>query len=125
MTSMTRDTEPGVLVYRDGATIQARLTGPLDAETILQFQGRLEAAVTPGCGLLALDLTAVDYLDSDGIRWLQRFQAELASRQVELQLTVRAGSRVERTLRLLRLERTFAIHTCPSESAGPAPVPSG
>jgi anti-anti-sigma regulatory factor len=104
---------PKVLVYRDGSRLHARILGPVNRETVSVFQQRLDAALNDAFFMLTLDLGAADYLDSDGIRWLQRLQAELHSRDIELRLAVREGSRSERTLQLLQLERAFSLDRYP------------
>jgi anti-anti-sigma factor len=85
-----------------------RVLGPLNRETAPLLQRRLEAAA-PEAACLCLDLGAADYLDSDGIRWLQRLQTDLHARGLTLRLAIREGSRVERTLTLLQLTGAFEI----------------
>jgi len=108
------------LVYQDGVTVQARLYGPLNVETVPHFQEQLERSLRPHCRGLSLDLGAADYVDSDGIRWLQRLQRELAERDIDLCLAVREGSQTQRIFRLLQLDRTLRIHHYPSEAPAPA-----
>src|SRR6476646_4053872 len=112
------------LVYQDGATAHARLYGPLNLETTPVFEAQLERSLRSLCRALSLDLGAADYVDSDGIRWLQRFQRDLAERGIDLSLAVREGSHAERTFRLLQLDRFFQIDRYPAEPAGVA-APSG
>jgi anti-anti-sigma regulatory factor len=107
-----------ILFYRDGAVTHARLSGPVTAASVLVFQQTLESAIAPDCTVLILDLGAADYLESDGVRWLQRLQSDLEARSVELRLAVREGSRAERTLMLLQLHRTLRIEVYPAESPG-------
>lgn len=106
-----------LFVFHDGPATHARLLGPLNLETVSWFQEQLVRALRPDCRLLTLDLSAADYADSDGIRWLQRLHAELSGRQVELRLTVREGSRVARTLDLLQLDRALGIERTPAASS--------
>jgi len=113
---MTAVEQVRALVYRDGASAQVRLAGPLNIETIPFFQQRLEGVISEGCNTLALDLGGTVYLDSDGIRWLQRLSEQLSQRGVELRLSVREGSRAARTLDLLRLDGLFSISRYPAET---------
>lgn len=113
--------QPQTVVYRDGGRVYARLAGAVNRDTIPYFQERLERAAAGECRTLALDLGGADYLDSDGIRWLQRLQEALAARQVELRLSVRAGSRIERTLRLVQLDRVFSLERYPEDTPQRAP----
>lgn len=99
---------------RAGSVTTAAVAGPLNRETAALCEQRLRPLMGSGIGVLALDLTRTDYVDSDGVRWLQRLQGDLAARRIELRLLVRPGSRPQRTLKLLQLERVFPIQTAPA-----------
>lgn len=88
---------------------RAEVHGPLNRETIPVFQQRLDGVARKSGMTLALDLGDAEYLDSDGVRWLQRLQKDLTSRQIELRLLVNEGSRTDRVLKLLQLDQTFQI----------------
>jgi len=96
---------------RATGVVTLSITGPLNREAGARYEHRLRSLVGPGTGVLLLDLTRAEYVDSDGVRWLQGLQGDLAARRVELRLLVRPGSPPQRTLRLLQLERVFAIQT--------------
>jgi anti-anti-sigma regulatory factor len=113
---MTIEHSPQLLVYRDGPVAYARVLGPVNRETAGFFEQRLEGVLRDPCITLALDLGAADYVDSDGIRWLQRLQPDLAAREIRFRLAVREGSRIERTLNLLQLDRTLSIEHYPADS---------
>lgn len=104
-------------VVHDGPATLARFLGPLNLETVSWFQEQVEQALRPDCRRLTLDLGAADYADSDGVRWLQRLQADLAGRRIELWLAVREGSRVARTLDLLQLDRVLRIERYPADTS--------
>jgi len=106
---MIADNLDNIRIYRDGRAVCARLIGPINRQTILGFQQRLEGVLRDRCFTLTLDLGAAEYLDSDGIRWLQRVQTALNAGDGELRLAIRQGSRIDRTLRLLQLDRVFRI----------------
>jgi anti-anti-sigma factor len=103
-------TQTDTRTARGGAVATARVTGPLNRETAAHFDQRLRILAGPTTGAVALDLTRADYVDSDGIRWLQRLQSDLAARRIELRLLVSPGSPPQRTLKLLQLDRVFPIH---------------
>ena len=109
------DHQPQLHVSREGARLYARLLGPLNGETVPYFQQRLDGELTDQHSTLALDIGATDYLDSDGVRWLQRLQSQLADRNRDLRLSLREGCRAERTLHLLKMERAFTIEHYPDE----------
>jgi len=121
---MTADNLTNLRIYRDGTTVCARVLGPINRQTILGFQQRLEGVLRDRCFTLTLDLGAAEYLDSDGIRWLQLLQGQLNAGDGELCLAVRRGGRIDRTLRLLQLDRVFRIEhhdVEPGDPVDPSP----
>jgi len=106
-----------LLVYRNGAQVRARILGPLDQGALTALQARLEALVRDHCASLTLDLVETDYVDSDAVRWLQRVDTALSQRSGMLRLVLQPGSRVERTLKLLQLDRVFLIDAYPADSS--------
>jgi len=102
-----------------GGVAHARVNVPVNRETCPLLDERLERLLGNGAHALVADLGPAEYLDSDGVRWLQRLQARLEERRIELRLAVREGSRVERTVRLLQMARTFAIDFYPSDLPAP------
>jgi anti-anti-sigma factor len=107
-------------VWRSGRTTHARLLGPVSLETVPRFQKRLAVSLGGECRALWLDLGAADYVDSNGVRWLQTLREELEARGIELFLAVREGSRAERTFNLLQLDRGFRIERYPDEGEAAA-----
>jgi anti-anti-sigma factor len=120
---MTLDQQTRVLFYRDGRSAHARLTGAVNRETVPAFQERLDEIAAGGFTAVTLDLGAAEYLDSDGIRWLQRLQEQLAARGATLRLALREGCRAERTLQLVRLDNAFLVERYPSERATSQTLP--
>ncbi|MFN3648140.1 MAG: STAS domain-containing protein [Armatimonadota bacterium] len=97
-----------VTVASSGDAAVARVEGPVDLETSAELVERLES-LSGRANRLVLDLQRVDYVDSTGVRSLMQLQTRLRSRRAELRLVVMPGSRVHRTLSLLRLEDYFPI----------------
>src|SRR5437762_356564 len=92
-----------------GPEVLARLEGPLslgDAEDLLNWMQPLCAVARR----IVLDLRGVERIDAAGVRVLVLLQEELAAGRGELRLLVQPGSRVERTLMLLRLQERFRLH---------------
>lgn len=106
---MTLATQLNLSLEPESGITRAEVRGPLNRETVPVLQQRLEGAVRNSCLTLALDLGGADYLDSDGVRWLQSLQSDLTSRHIELRLLVQEGSRADRVLKLLQLDGTFTI----------------
>lgn len=82
---------------------------PLDLEHSGAFLDRARALCRT-CHCLVVNLDAAEFVDSAGVRALLALAGELETAGKELRLVVRPGSRVERTLSLLRLLERF--HTC-------------
>ena len=93
----------------DGGITSAEVHGPLNRDTVSGLQQRLDGVARESCLTLALDLNGADYLDSDGVRWLQQLQSDLTNRHIELRLLVEEGTRADRVLKLLQLDRSFII----------------
>lgn len=119
---MNAEQSNNLRLHRNGNTVTARIAGPVNRQTIPGFQQRLEGVLRDRGFTLTLDLGAAEYLDSDGIRWLQRLQAALQSGNGDLRLSVREGSRIERTLQLVQLDRSIRVEPSPSQ---PEPVKVG
>ena len=97
---------------------------PLDiagARCLIERAGPL----LPTCQRLLVDLQGVDFIDSSGVRALLYLATELEEDGKELRLVVRRGSRVERTLGLLRLLGRLQADYVPADvwkRGSPVPV---
>lgn len=78
----------------------ARLVGAVDLSNVDDLAQRLESSVTNHCPGLVLDLSAVTYLDSTGLRLVYRLARQLGDRQQRLRLVVPPGARITRVLEL-------------------------
>jgi len=98
-----------MVVYRSGGVLCARIVGRVNRESARVFQDHLDFVIGEGRFALQIDLDGAELVDSDGIRWLQQLQASAIAAENEVRLVVRAGSRIDRALRLLRLDEVFPI----------------
>jgi anti-anti-sigma factor len=78
----------------------ATLSGEVDLSNVDDLAQRLESSVTNHCRGLVLDLSAVTYLDSTGLRLVYRLARQLGDRQQGLRLVVPPSSRILRVLTL-------------------------
>jgi anti-anti-sigma factor len=81
---------------------------PLEARAanlLLERGGGIAAS----CSCLVVDLTKVEFIDSDGVRAVLKLTAQLEAAHKRLILVAPPGSRVLRTLRLLRLNERLSI----------------
>lgn len=58
-----------------------------------------------GTRLLLIDATQASFIDSDGLRWLQRLRDQLADTGTSLRIAARPKGKVWRTLRLFNYDK--------------------
>ena len=106
-----------VAVQRDEAVATVVVSGELDLATVPQLSATV--AEHHGAGLLVLDLTAVTFIDSTGVRVL--IQADRSCARSGSRLVVLAGDGpVRRLLELCKLDGRLALVTeHPSPAAQP------
>lgn len=92
-----------------GCRTLARVGGPLDVVTTPALGEALEPYRRDGRWLI-LDLRAVDYIESPGLRLIMALQDELQAAGGKVCLVVQPESRVERTLRLIGLEQLCPVY---------------
>jgi anti-anti-sigma factor len=78
----------------------ARMTGAIDLSNVEDLGRQVEGAVSNRARGLVLDLSAVTYLDSTGLRLIYRLARRLGDRQQRLRLVVPDDSRIRRVLTL-------------------------
>jgi len=90
-------------------TVVVQVVRPLDVETSTDFGQWARSLVAAGRRLI-VDLRRAEYIDSAGVRVLLALHTEMHRAAGELRLVVSPGSRVERTLRILRLHEHFHLY---------------
>lgn len=85
-----------------------RVAGPVDVVTTPALGEALEPYRGDGRWLI-LDLRAVDYIESPGLRLIMALRDELEASGGQVCLVVQPESRVERTLRLIGLEQLCPV----------------
>jgi anti-anti-sigma factor len=117
--------EPHTLLVRRVAAGQKtllRVYGPVDVATTPALAEALQpyrasaGIATSGGSVLILDLRAVDYIESPGLRLLISLGEELRAGRGEVRLVVAHPSRVERTLGLIGLDRQLPVYFTPREA---------
>jgi anti-sigma B factor antagonist len=87
-----------------GAVVHARFRGDIDLSNVDELHGEITAA-TPNDALgIVFDLSAVQYLDSAGLRLIQRLREDLRARGQRLQLVIPDDSIILDVLRLAGLD---------------------
>jgi anti-sigma B factor antagonist len=75
----------------DGVPVAA-VSGEVDISNASELSARISQLAADERGGLALDVTAVDYLDSSGLRMLLNLASACADRGQELRVVVEKGS---------------------------------
>lgn len=87
------------------------VTEPLDQGGAERLEEKVQR-LSQNCRCVVLDLSAAEFLDSDGVRTLLRLDRQLQSARRELRLVLQPGSAVDRIFRLLHLDQCFrAFHS--------------
>lgn len=97
-------TEPlaTVDVERHESDVVLVVTGEIDLSNAQEVQVRMEEAIR-GAGAVTVDLRAVEYLDSRGVRLLHELSRRLAADRVELTVVAPADTIAGEILRLTHL----------------------
>jgi anti-sigma B factor antagonist len=87
-------------VSREGDVVLARIVGEVDMSNADELRVALAAAVPVEANGIVLDLSAVDYLDSAGIRMIYHLSEAVQARRQTLLVVIPAGSMVADVLRI-------------------------
>src|SRR3954463_1330107 len=111
MTSIIRVREE-----RHEHSVAAVLDGELDAASAGEVAVTLRRLVANQQLRVVIDLGAVTYLDSAGIKLLYAVADEVRARQQVLHLVVVPGSPIERMLKIVGADRAFPVHATLEEA---------
>ncbi len=100
--------EFGVLQEQRGDLPLLRVRGELDVYTAPRMKEAVLAARSGGATSLAIDLSAVQFLDSTGLQVLMSAKKRTAERGGDVYL-LGVGGQLRRVFTLLSLERIFKI----------------
>jgi anti-sigma B factor antagonist len=95
------------------------VSGDLDASTVEQFDAAIDDVVSRDGRFVVLDLTAVTFLDSTGLRGIIQASTRLAERDGRLTVTGLSGA-AQRVLELTGLLERLREPSPGSEGAPPA-----
>jgi anti-sigma B factor antagonist len=103
---------------REGGA-QIALTGELDIATAPQLEDEVRRLEAEGCGLIVIDLRGLEFMDSSGLRAL--LAADTRSRERGARVViVRGDERIQRVLRITRLDERLEIVDDAASLAGAA-----
>lgn len=97
-----------VRIVDAGCRTLLRVAGPLDVVTTPALGEAVEPYRRDGRWLI-LDLRALEYIESPGLRLIMALRDDLEAAGGQVNLVVQPESRVERTLRLIGLEQLCPV----------------
>jgi anti-sigma B factor antagonist len=105
-------------VKRQGPVAILRLAGEFDLAGVDRFHAALEQLPSPALELVVIDLRALDYLDSSGLRCIVQAQAHALQDGYELQV-VKGTKQVDEVFRITGLDRQLPmVNEPPADTNG-------
>lgn len=92
---------------RDGLLL-VRLSGEIDLSNVDRLQQQLDLAIARS-PVVAIDLDAVEYIDSQGLRVLKQLADRLGREGAKLQLIARPGGFTRRVLELTSISEEIEV----------------
>lgn len=108
-------TKATVLVRPDRSQVRIDLSGEIDLENAASVEEQLSAAIPNHMTSVTLDVSALEFIDSVGLRILFALAARLEVLQIELRVIAGVGTLVRRVLELSGFQAIVAL-----EPHGPA-----
>jgi anti-sigma B factor antagonist len=102
------------LEHANGVLV-VRLTGEIDLSNVDQLQQRLTVLVAPGQDL-TLDLTGIEYIDSQGLRLLVQLHENHVSSGSKLQVVAPPGGFTREVLEMTSIDEDIAVLDAPNPS---------
>ncbi len=93
---------------RDGAVV-VTLRGEIDLANVDDLRARIEAEVENAGWALVVDVSALDYLDSAGVRLMFELAARLAERRQELVIVAPRSATPSDVLRLVSIDSVARV----------------
>jgi anti-anti-sigma factor len=101
------------------------MPGPADEPRVLRAAGELDVASAPplipglpalveGAPAVILDLTEVAFLDSSGVRLVDRLARECGRRRIPFRAVAPPGTRARRLLDVVGLTETLVVDSLPA-----------
>ena len=104
-------TEPRPLLHvesEDGRVV-VRLAGEIDLSNVDGLEAQIDGAIAHAQDVV-IDLTAIDFIDSRGLRLLKRVSAAVDSRDGTLLVVAPASSIARSVLDLTGMSQELAVH---------------
>ena len=103
-------TDPPPLMQTDGedGRVVVRLTGEIDLSNVDGLETRIDEAISD-VGEVVIDLTAIDFIDSRGLRLLKRVSAVVAGRAGTLVVVAPASSIARSVLDMTGMSQELVV----------------
>jgi anti-anti-sigma factor len=101
------------LTRAEDGTLLLQLRGEVDLSNVEQVFARISRA-TADAAQVVLDLTAIDYIDSQGLRLLNRLSRSLAERGSTFEVVAPSGSVARGVLDLTRMSDELTLRDSPA-----------
>jgi len=96
-------------VRLNGTVMVAALNGEIDLANADELAAEITASVPNAALGVVVDLSAVTYLDSSGVRLIFELSDRLRRRQQALRVVAPAGAPLRRVLELVDLDKTVPV----------------
>ena len=103
-------TDPRPLMQTEGENgrIVVRLSGEIDLSNVDGLEAQIESAIADA-GDVVIDLTAIDFIDSRGLRLLKRVSTAVADRDGTLLIVAPASSIARSVLDMTGMSQELAV----------------
>jgi anti-anti-sigma factor len=115
---------PNVTIAADDGVVVASLSGEIDLSNAAEITDALLGGVPNEALGLVIDLSAVSYIDSAGVRMLAELDHRLGWRAQALRVVAPQESRSRRVLEIAGLERVLSLDTTVEAAQGSVQDPS-
>jgi len=104
-------TEPRPLLQTEGAggRVIVRLAGEIDLSNVDGLEAQIESAIAHAQDVV-IDLTAIDFIDSRGLRLLNRVSSSIADRDGTLLVVAPASSVARSVLDMTGMSSELTVH---------------
>jgi anti-anti-sigma factor len=93
---------------RSGGDVVVRLSGEIDLSNVDRVGQQLDAAIE-GCTRVVVDLSAIEYIDSQGLRLLSRLANKLAEQDATLEVVAPPDGVARDVLELTRMSDDIPV----------------
>ena len=93
---------------RTDGEVVVRVSGEIDLSNVDRLEQQLDAAVE-GCTRVVVDLSAIEYIDSQGLRLLSRLANKLAERDATLEVVAPPDGVARDVLELTRMSDDIPV----------------